>query len=483
MQRSALEAAAPAIRVRGPDGEGTWADSRCALVHTRLAIIELSQLGCQPMRRDGQVITFNGEIFNHAEVRAELERLGHRFDSHSDTEVLLAGWREWGERLLPRLVGMFAFAIWDERTNALFAARDRFGEKPFLYAADGKRLAFGSDLIACEAMLGETRPVDPAALRAYFTLRFVPEPWSIACGVRKLPAGHWLKFDAQGLVVARWYDLASERPQPPADAQAAEQGLRSRFDAAVAARLISDVPVGVFLSGGIDSALVAASVAASGARLKTFTVGFDGAADYYEERPLAAKVARHLGAEHTEIGVDGARVGEALDRVFLGLDEPFADASAVPTFLVSEATRRAVSVVLTGDGADEMFGGYRRYWGELYLGLWQRLPQGLRGAFAALLARLPEDKGHSVLEALRRARRFVATASPDPAARQAAWMRLGSDAELDRLLGPRASSIDVKALVGRSARRSGAMTIRSMPCLPATSRWNCRATCWSRSIA
>jgi asparagine synthase (glutamine-hydrolysing) len=447
--RARIEKAAARIRFRGPDGEGNWADDYCALAHSRLAIIDLSPLGAQPMSRNGLVITFNGEIFNYADVRAELGGLGHRFQSHSDTEVLLAGWRQWGERLLPRLVGMFAFAIWDQRQRTLFAARDRFGEKPLVYAADGKRFAFGSDLIACEAMLGETRAVDAKALRAYFTLRFVPEPWSIARGVAKLPAGHWLKFDAQGLTVTRWYDLARERPQRVSDPRTAQQGLRSRFDAAVAARLVADVPVGVFLSGGIDSALVAASVATSGASLKTFTVGFDGAPDYYEERPQAARVARHLGADHTEIGVDGARAGDALDGVFLGLDEPFADASTVPTFLVSQATRRAVTVVLTGDGADEMFGGYRRYWTELYFGLWQRLPAALRGGLAGLLGRLPEGKTNSALETLRRARRFVATANPDPAARQAAWMELATEDENDRLLGPCTEAIDVPGLVRR----------------------------------
>jgi len=363
------QAALDVIRVRGPDGEGNWSDLHCALVHTRLAIIELSPLGAQPMVRDGLVITFNGEIFNYAEVRAELERLGCGFRSNSDTEVLLAGWRQWGAGLLPRLVGMFAFAIWDAHTRTLVAARDRFGEKPFLFAQTNGRLAFGSGLTACESMLGETRPVDAAALRAYFTLRFVPEPWSIAQGVRKLPAGHWLKFDASGLKVERWYDLATERRKVAIDTSDAETGLRQRFDAAVKDRLVSDVPVGVFLSSGIDSALVAASVAASGARLKTFTVGFEGASGYYEERPAAAAVARHLGAEHTEIGISAGRVGDVLDGVFRGLDEPFADASAVPTYLVSEATRKKVTVVLTGDGADEVFGGYRRYWSELYAGL------------------------------------------------------------------------------------------------------------------
>ncbi len=212
-----LGAAIKRIEFRGPDDKGSWSDGNCALAHTRLAIIDLSPLGAQPMVRDGLVITYNGEIFNYADLRSELIGLGHSFKSNSDTEVLLAGWRQWGERLLPRLVGMFAFAIWDQRQGVLFAARDRFGEKPFLYAADGKRLAFGSDLIACEAMLGEKRPVDPAVLRAYFTLRFVPEPWSIARGVAKLAAGHWLKFNARGLVVTRWYDLARERVVAPAE--------------------------------------------------------------------------------------------------------------------------------------------------------------------------------------------------------------------------------------------------------------------------
>lgn len=427
------QSALTTLRARGPDGEGVWTDDHCMLVHTRLAIIELTQLGAQPMARDGLVITFNGEIFNFAEVRDELIALGVSFRSNSDTEVLLAGWRQWGEALLPRLVGMFAFAIWDQTTRTLFAARDRFGEKPFVYAAAGGRLAFGSGLIACEAMLGETRPIDPAAFRMLLTLRFVPEPWSIARGLHKLPAGHWLKFDARGLKVERWYDLAREGKRPPAGDP--DGGLRERFDAAVHARLVSDVPVGVFLSSGIDSALVAASVARSGARLKTFTVGFEGASDYYEERPMAAAVARHLGADHTEIAVDGGRAAAALDDVFRAFDEPFADASAVPTFLVAEATRKNVTVVLTGDGADEVFGGYRRYWSELHAGLWNALPATLRHAIAAVLRWLPEGKDSTVLEWLRRARRFAATADADPSRRQAAWMRLESEQELDALLG------------------------------------------------
>jgi len=421
---------------RGPDGRGSWIDRYCALVHTRLAVIDLSPLGAQPMQRDGLVVTYNGEIFNYAVLRDELAALGHCFRSNSDTEVILAGWQQWGNGLLRRLVGMFAFAIWDTEANVLYAARDRFGEKPFLYATSGHHFAFGSDLIACEAMLGEMRPLDPAALRALFTLRFIPEPASVATGVRKLPAGHWLRFDQNGLAVTSWYDLAQERPPRLKDHAAAEGELCQRFDAAVATRLVADVPVGVFLSSGLDSSLVAASVAASGARLKTFTVGFEGAASYYEERPLAATVSRFLGADHTEIAISAKRAGDVLDQVFTALDEPFADSSAVPTYLVAEATRKNVTVVLTGDGADEVFGGYRRYWSELYVDAWQRLPAGARRLLGALTRAFPEGKKSRVLEATRRARRFVDTANADPARRQAAWMRLMPDPELDALLAP-----------------------------------------------
>lgn len=432
----AVRAAQARIGRRGPDGAGQWSDAACVLAHARLAIIELSALGAQPMQRGDLVITFNGEIFNFSALRDELAGLGHSFRSHSDTEVLLAGWEQWREGLLPRLIGMFAFAIWDRRRRVLVAVRDRFGEKPLLYAQAGRRLAFGSDLIACEAMLGEQRPVDRQALNALFTLRFIPDPLTIVQGVRKLPPGCWLRYDEQGLAVERWYDLARERPAAVADGVEARTELRRRFDAAVSARLVSDVPVGVFLSGGIDSALVAASVAAGGAMLKTFTVGFDGAANYYEERPLAAAVARHLGAEHTEIGVSASRVRDVLDGVFAGLDEPFADASAVPTYLVSEATRKKVTVVLTGDGADEVFGGYRRYWSELYIGAWQRIPAPLRAILQRVLSGLPEGKQNRLLEAVRRARRFVDTANASPARRQAGWMRLMPETEVDALLAP-----------------------------------------------
>ncbi len=446
--RARTSAAISRLAMRGPDGNGAWADACCALAHTRLAIIDLSPAGAQPMRRGPLAITFNGEIFNYREVRAELQARGHTFQSNSDTEVLLAGWQEWGEGLLPRLTGMFAFAIWDASRKRLVAARDRFGEKPFLFARTGRRLAFGSDLISCEAMLGEKRPVDPAALRTLMEIRFVPEPWSIAQGVSKLQAGHWLCFDENGLKTAPWYEL-SHRPQSPITSRPqAETIVRTAFDAAVRDRLVADVPVGVFLSGGIDSALVAASVAATGVTPRTFTVGFDGAS-MLDERADAAAVARHVGAEHTEITVHAGAAGSVLDRVFSSLDEPFADASAVPTFLVSEATARKVKVVLTGDGADEIFAGYRRYWGEVWAGTWNRLPSPLRSGIAGAANVVPEGKESWLLESARRARRFVATAHADPVTRQAAWMRECGPKELEDLLGnPPPNTIDLAAVIG-----------------------------------
>ncbi len=427
------------LRPRGPDGDGTWFDDRCALGHTRLKVIDLSDAAAQPMAGHGAVIVYNGEIYNFGALRAELESDGVRFESRSDTEVLLAGWRRWGEALLPRLVGMFAFALWDPTRRELVLARDRFGKKPLLYAQDGGRFAFASDLVALDRLRGGPRAIDPAALRLLFTLRYLPEPWSIRPGARKLPPGHMLRLGADGTTVTRWYDLAGERGPAPTDDESALGDLRECFDDAVRDRLVADVPVGVFLSGGIDSALVAASMTRAGGTVRSFTVGFDGAPDYYEERPAARAVARHLGTEHTEIAVDANAAWDALDGVFDGLDEPFADSSALPTFVLARETRRHVTVALAGDGADEVFGGYRKYRAEVYAGLYRAIPAVLRRTvIEPLVDALPEGKGSPLLERARRLRRFTAHAGKSPARRQAGLNRLLSEDDLDRLLPDRA---------------------------------------------
>ena len=450
-----LDAAIRRLTPRGPDAQARYADPHAALVHARLKIIDLSDAAAQPMARHGAVLVYNGEIYNFKKLRGELEALGCVFESRSDSEVLLAGWRHWGRDLLPRLNGMFAFALWMPEAKRLVLARDRMGKKPLLFRHDGQRLAFASDLAALEA-LGEHRgEIDRAALGLLFSLRYLPEPHAILAGIEKLPPGHFATFDDSGMVVERWYSLATERAAPPAGEAAAEAGLRERFDAAVADRLVADVPLGVFLSGGIDSALVAASMAAGGAPVQSFTVGFEGAADYYEERPAARAIARHLGTEHTEIEVTPADALAALDGVFEGLDEPFADSSALPTFLLARETRRHVTVALSGDGADELFGGYRKYQGELAAGRYQALPALLRRGLIEPAARwLPESKSSPLFERFRRVRRFLAHAGKPPVARQAGWARLFGEAELARLFTDSLPAPDLDALYAAARARA-----------------------------
>lgn len=437
---------------RGPDGRGTWSDGRCMLGHTRLAIIDLSSAARQPMVRDGLAITFNGEIYNYREVRDELRRHGHAFTTQSDTEVLLVGWRAWGAALLPRLVGMFAFALWDSRGGELVLVRDRFGKKPLLFTHAGARISFASDLIALQDIDGQQRQIDPVALRLLFALRYVPDPMTIASGIEKLPAGHLARFSAGGITIHRWYDLASARPPRYRSEIDAIEDLKPRFDAAVAARTVADVPIGAFLSGGIDSALVAASLAVQGHEVRTFTVGFPGASDYYEERPAARAVAQHLGATHTEIEVTPAEAVGAIQDLLENQDEPFADSSALPTYLLSRATRQHVSVALSGDGADEVFGGYRKYQGELYAASYGLVPHWLRRrVIEPIVAGLPEDKDRPLLERARRLKRFIAHAGKPPAARQAGWARLLSEAQLEAFIRPPSKGPTVEALV-ESAR-------------------------------
>ncbi len=430
--RRALDRLAP----RGPDGEGLWDDAHCLFGHRRLAIVDLSPAGAQPMLRDGTALVFNGMIYNYRALRGELAALGHRFTSDSDSEVLLAGWRQWRNALLAKLQGMFALALWDPARKELVLARDRFGKKPLLYRRTGARLAFASDLVAAEHLAGAGE-IDPAAIGWLFTLRYIPEPATALQGFFKLPPGHIAVLSPAGFTLDRWYDLGAAEMPRLADEAAAARALRERVETAVAERLVADVPVGAFLSGGIDSAIVAACMRKAANRVRTYTVGFEGAPEYYEERPAARQVADFLGTEHTEIAVSAAEALGAIKTVFDGLDEPFADSSAIPTYLVAHATRQHVTVALSGDGGDEVFGGYRKYQGELLAERYRAVPAPLRrGVIEPLVNLLPESKGHPLTEKARRLRRFVAHAGGRAAERQAGWMRLLAPGELDELLGP-----------------------------------------------
>ncbi len=451
-----IERAVARLHPRGPDDRGTWFDARCALGHTRLSIIDLSPAAAQPMERHGAVLAYNGEIYNFAALRSELALAGHSFASTSDTEVLLAGWKAWGKALLPKLNGMFAFALWDPVAEQLWLARDRYGKKPLVYHRQGARVTFASELVALEAIRGTGGAIDMAALGLLFTLRYVPDPMTIIAGVEKLPPGHLACVTRSGIAVERWYDLARERLPRLGNEGAAMGLLRTTVDEAVGARLVADVPLGVFLSGGIDSALIAAAMVRRSETVRSFTLGFEGAADYFEERPAARAIARHLGTEHTELAVSTADAAAALDAVFDGLDEPFADSSAVPTYLLAREARRHVTVALSGDGADEVFGGYRKYQGELMAARYQALPRILRkGAIEPLVSALPERKSVALLERARRARRFAAHAGKDAVGRQAGWMRLMPDDDLSNLLVAPPADRSLETLVADRREEAG----------------------------
>ncbi len=427
-----LKRAVTRLKPRGPDDEGTWFDEHAALGHTRLAVVDLSEAGHQPMTDGSLAVVYNGEIYNHRELRRELEAAGHRFSGQSDTEVLLKGWRQWGEGLLPRIDGMFAFGLWDGETRRLVLARDRFGKKPLLYALKGRRLVFASDLIALERLEGTDHNVDLVALRLYFSLRFLPEPWSIAEGVARLAPGHVARFEAGGFSSDSW--VVPEALAPYGGEDEAAAALRERFDRAVALRLIADVPVGAYLSGGIDSALVTASMVRQASDVRTFTVGFADVPAYYDERAAAASLADVLGTRHTEIEVSSDDALAAVEPLFDSLDEPFADSSALPSFLLARETRRHVTVALSGDGGDEVFGGYRLYQGEFYADGYRKVPGLLRRAVIEPAARLlPDDKGRGWTEKARRLRRFVEHAGKPAVERRAGLARLLSEKELDQL--------------------------------------------------
>ena len=368
----------------------------------------------------------------------------------------MAGWRQWGEDVLPRLAGMFAFAMWDAEARTLTLARDRSGKKPLLYRRQGRRLSFASDLVALSRLDDTAGAVDMAVLRQYFALRFVPEPSSILTDVAKVPPGGLVRFGEGGAENVHWYRLAESRPPRYQDMATAADDLRAAVDIAVGERMVADVPLGAFLSGGVDSAVIVASMARQGGRVRTFTIGFEGVDDYYEERPAARAIADHFGTEHSEIAVSATMTRDLCDEVFDALDEPFADSSAVPTFIVARAARQAVTVALSGDGGDEILAGYRKYLGEAHAGRYRAVPAWLRhGLIEPLIGRLPSAKGSGWRERVRRLQRFVAHAAKDGPGRQAGWLRNLSEAELDALIVAPGGGATPEALIAELRAGAG----------------------------
>jgi len=347
---------ADSIIHRGPDEEGIYVDDFAALGHRRLSIIDLSS-GQQPMGvLDGKVnIVFNGEIYNFVELRTALEARGHRFRTQSDTEVILVAYLEWGEHCVERLNGMFAFAIWDARFRRLVLARDRVGKKPLYYYRKGSLIAFASELKALRAAGLCQEAVDPEALDCYFSLGYIPAPRTIYKGVRKLRAAHCLTISSTTGSERQYWQLSFAEPVARSLEEATEE-FEPLLDDAVKCRLMSEVPLGAFLSGGIDSSLVVSSMARLLERpVITNSIGFEE--EQFNELPVAGAVAAHLRTNHHEYVVKPKAV-EVIERIARHFDEPLADSSAVPTWYVCEMARRTVTVALSGDGGDESFGGY-----------------------------------------------------------------------------------------------------------------------------
>jgi asparagine synthase (glutamine-hydrolysing) len=351
------------IHHRGPDDHGLWVSPQgeCALGHARLSIIDLSPLGHQPMLDPltGNSIVFNGEIYNFQALRKECEAAGDKFRSHSDTEVILALYRRFGFECLTRLRGMFAFALWDERNKQVFFARDRVGKKPFNYALSPDGFVFCSEIDPLSRHPQVSREMDTEALELYLQLQYIPAPWTIYAGIRKLPPAHYGVFDRNGLRLEKYWDVDYTKKIVISENDALD-GLEDKLTEAVRLRMISDVPLGALLSGGVDSSVVVAIMAKlSGEPIRTFSMGFREEA--FNELPFAKQAADICGTLHHPEIVEGD-VEHLLPELVKHYGEPYADSSAVPSFFVCQAASRHVTVAMNGDGGDELLGGYPRYW-------------------------------------------------------------------------------------------------------------------------
>ena len=392
------------IMHRGPDDQGIYTQGPVGLGMRRLSIIDLST-GRQPIHNEDRSVwvVFNGEIYNFLELRPWLESRGHRFYTNADTEVIVHLYEEFGANCVEKLRGMFAIALWDERRQRLLLARDRFGKKPLYYALTGDRLLFGSEIKALLAVAPELIEVDPQGILDFFYFGYIPDPHTAFASIQKLPPGHLLEFASNNAEVRQYWDLPRFRTQDPRSEEECLEELEHRLAEAVRIRLISDVPLGALLSGGVDSSTVVALMSrASSKPVKTFSIGFRD--QDFNEANHARLVAHRFATEHHELIID-PNFEETLDKLTRSLEEPFADSSIIPTYLVSQLARQHVTVALSGDGGDELFAGYDRYlislrrrifdfipaWvGSLYRTYaYPRLPHGVRGRKLAFNITLP----------------------------------------------------------------------------------------------
>jgi asparagine synthase (glutamine-hydrolysing) len=411
--RATLSVMGDLTRHRGPDDFGAHIDGPCGIAMRRLSIIDLAG-GHQPLtNEDGTLwLVANGEIYNYRELSRELAAQGHRLRTNSDCETLLHLYEQHGDAFLARVNGMFAFALWDARRRRLLIGRDRLGIKPLYVWNDGRRLVFASEAKAILGVPGIPTELDRDALASYLTLGYVPAPQSIFRGIRKLPPATLLVVENGQAREHRYWQLPSQVDDSVDEATWIAR-IRHRLEESVRLQMVSDVPIGAFLSGGIDSSAVVAFMSMHSDRpVKTYAIGFDGgdAESFYNELPYARQIAERFGTDHHEILVRPDIVS-LLPRLLWHLDEPIADSAFVTTYLVSEFARRDVTVILSGVGGDELFAGYRRYLGNHYRRRFEQLPAGMRRVMTALGARLPSDRHSPMLNTMRLAKGFLASAA------------------------------------------------------------------------
>jgi asparagine synthase (glutamine-hydrolysing) len=407
---AALARASMSMAHRGPDDEGVFLEGPVGLAHRRLSIIDLNT-GSQPMFNENKtiVVVFNGEIYNYVKLRSELESKGHIFSTSSDTEVILHAYEQWNTGCVEKFHGMFAFALYDRRDRSLFLSRDRCGEKPIFYSYQGEKLCFASELLPLLALIEEKPPVDPEALYLYLRLGYIPAPRSFYVGIRKVEPGSSILFKEGNLTTWRYYMPSLPSTVMDASVNVREEELCEELDStltnAVKKMLVSDVPLGAFLSGGLDSSLIVALMAKVGGVPQTFSISFDE--DSFDESRHASLVAQLIGTEHTHYKVALNDFDSCLS-LMEGFHEPFADSSGIPTFHLARETRKKVKVALSGDGSDEVFGGYRRYLAQSFVKYYFMTPRVIRNhTIKPFLSLFPDSDKYYGESAAKTARLFI----------------------------------------------------------------------------
>ncbi len=418
---------------RGPDDDGTYVKGSAAFGHRRLSILDTSEAGHQPFTdQDGRhTIIYNGEVFNFPALRRAMEQQGHAFRSHTDTELVLRLYIEKGPQFLHDLNGFFALAIHDAQNDTLFIARDRFGVKPLLHGEHEGRLLFASEMRALHR-LGLPASVDPVSLRMYFTHHYIPAPHSICSGIQKLPPGHCMHVENGHVRVEKWYH-AEQKALDARNIADPVKHVEQLLEDAVRIRLLSDVPVGTFLSGGLDSSIVSALAKKHKPDLRTFSIGYTD--PFFDETPFAEEVARHIGSDHTSFTLSEEELADNYASFLAVIDEPFADSSALPSYLLNKHTRQHVVVALSGDGADEIFGGYRKHQAELRT----RAP-GMREKLAMLgapvWALMPRSRNSPLADRIRQLDRFASVAGLTAEERYLRLAAFEEEKHVDALIGP-----------------------------------------------